>query len=65
MARSLELQVIAEGVETEAQLRFLGDQGCTGYQGWYFSPAVPHEELEEFLTANQSVAIGGDPAAGI
>jgi EAL domain-containing protein (putative c-di-GMP-specific phosphodiesterase class I) len=49
MARSLELQVIAEGVETEAQLRFLGEQGCTAYQGYYFSPAVPQKEFWALL----------------
>ena len=65
MARSLELQVIAEGVETEAQLRFLGDQGCTGYQGYYFRPAVPHEQLEDLLAVSASVALRGDRAAGI
>jgi len=57
MARSLELQVIAEGVETEAQLRFLGEQGCRGYQGYYFRPAVPHDELEELLGAGRSRAL--------
>jgi diguanylate cyclase (GGDEF)-like protein/PAS domain S-box-containing protein len=57
MARSLELQVIAEGVETEAQLRFLGEQGCRGYQGYYFRPAVPHDELEELLGAGRSGAL--------
>lgn len=41
MAHMLRLQVLAEGVETEAQLNFLKEQGCDFYQGYYMSPAVP------------------------
>jgi len=37
MARSLKLEVIAEGVETPAQLDILIKLGCTGYQGYLFS----------------------------
>ena len=37
MARSLKLEVIAEGVETAAQLERLTKLGCTGYQGYLFS----------------------------
>jgi len=37
MARSLKLEVIAEGVETPAQLDILNQLGCTGYQGYLFS----------------------------
>ena len=54
MAGSLDLKVIAEGVETEAQLRFLGEQGCTAYQGYYFSPAVPQEEFRALLRQGDS-----------
>ena len=35
--------VLAEGVETDRQLRFLGDAGCNSVQGYYFGPAVPGE----------------------
>jgi diguanylate cyclase len=44
MARSLKLTVIAEGVETDAQMAFLKDHGCDQIQGYWFSrPASPDE----------------------
>ncbi|WP_320821204.1 putative bifunctional diguanylate cyclase/phosphodiesterase [Thalassolituus sp.] len=46
MAKGLGLQVLAEGVETEAQLNFLRDNGCESYQGFYFSKPVPVTELK-------------------
>jgi EAL domain-containing protein (putative c-di-GMP-specific phosphodiesterase class I) len=46
MAHSLKLSVIAEGVETEAQLRRLRDLGCDEYQGFFASPALPPAEFE-------------------
>jgi diguanylate cyclase (GGDEF)-like protein len=45
MARSLGLEVIAEGVETEAQLTLLAREGCTLYQGFLCSPPVDGEKL--------------------
>jgi diguanylate cyclase (GGDEF)-like protein len=45
MARSLGLDVIAEGVETEEQLGLLAEEGCTLYQGFLCSPPVSAEEL--------------------
>ncbi|WP_445370805.1 EAL domain-containing protein [Methylomonas sp. HW2-6] len=41
MAHTLRLKVLAEGVETPAQLQFLAKQGCDFYQGYYKSPALP------------------------
>ncbi|CAD5371827.1 Diguanylate cyclase [Rubrivivax sp. A210] len=40
MARALGLQVVAEGVETEAQRQFLLDAGCDAYQGHLYAPAL-------------------------
>ncbi len=51
LARTLRLNVIAEGVETEAQLAFLRAQGCGAAQGFLFSRPVPAEELSARLRA--------------
>lgn len=45
LARTLRLQAVAEGVETEAQKQFLLSQGCSLMQGFHFSPPVPAEEV--------------------
>jgi len=49
MAHSLNLTVIAEGVETAAQHRLLRDKGCTHYQGYLFGKPVPLEQFEVLL----------------
>jgi len=49
MAHSLELDVIAEGIEIEEQLSFLTEQKCNHYQGYYFSKPVPAPEIESML----------------
>ena len=49
IADFLAVPVIAEGVETEKQLRALKAMGCDLVQGYYFSPAVPPEEFEQFI----------------
>ncbi len=49
MGKALGLQTIAEGVETEAQRDFLVDCACDSEQGFRFSPAVPADQLLEFL----------------
>jgi diguanylate cyclase (GGDEF)-like protein len=50
MARSLGLDVIAEGVETEAQLGLLAREGCTYYQGYLCSEAVNSADLEALVS---------------
>ena len=45
LARSLNLEVVAEGVETDRQRRWLLDEECTAMQGFFFSRPVPIDEL--------------------
>lgn len=49
MANSLELKVLAEGVETSQQRTFLMAHGCPAAQGFYYSEAVPAEEFIKIL----------------
>ena len=49
IARYLGVKVVAEGVETEGQLRLLKDVGCDLIQGFYFSRPVPPEEFEKLI----------------
>ncbi|MGY6586882.1 MAG: EAL domain-containing protein [Wenzhouxiangella sp.] len=49
MGRSLKLRIVAEGVETEQQLAFLGEHGCDQVQGYYFARPLPASECERWL----------------
>ena len=49
MSHHLGLTVVAEGVETEAQLRFLEDLDCDQVQGYLFSRPIPRERVCDFL----------------
>jgi diguanylate cyclase (GGDEF)-like protein len=50
LAGNLGADVLAEGVETEAQLHALLELGCREFQGWLFAPARPAAEIEPFLS---------------
>ncbi|MYM67197.1 EAL domain-containing protein [Pseudoduganella sp. FT55W] len=47
LAHSLRLEVVAEGVETDAQLAFLADRSCDLMQGYHLSPAIPADQFAE------------------
>ena len=49
MGRALRLRIVAEGVETEAQRRFLHDAGCEAYQGFLYAPALDVAAFESLL----------------
>ncbi len=51
LARSYNLDTVAEGVETRSQLEILASLGCETSQGYLHSPAVPAEALESLLRA--------------
>ena len=53
IARSLSLDIIAEGIENEAQRQFLLEQGITLGQGFLFAPGLPPDELASALAAQQ------------
>lgn len=50
MAHNLNIQVIAEGVETEEQMAFLRKHKCDEMQGYFWSPPVSSENIEQMLT---------------
>jgi diguanylate cyclase (GGDEF)-like protein len=54
LAHSLRLEVVAEGVETEAQLNFLRAHRCDLLQGYYLSPAVPAAQFAELVLAREN-----------
>lgn len=53
MARSLKLEVIAEGVEKRAQLQFLKARHCREMQGFYFSPPLSGQQMQQCLRDSQ------------
>lgn len=48
LGQSLQLEVLAEGVETEAQLKVLQDLGCEIFQGYYFTKPLPLDDFERW-----------------
>lgn len=54
MARSLDLQVVAEGVEDDAQFQFLRELSCDQIQGYYFAKPMPAQEFEAYCRQRAS-----------
>ncbi|MCX7790844.1 MAG: EAL domain-containing protein [Chloroflexaceae bacterium] len=54
LGRSLNLQLVAEGIETELQHRFLLDAGCDLFQGFLFGPPLPAARFESLLLQRDS-----------
>ncbi len=49
LAKSMEIEVTAEGVETEEQYKFMRDLGCDMIQGYYFAKPMPVEEFDKLI----------------
>ena len=54
------LKVMAEGVETEPQLRFFSQKMCDEVQGYYYYHPMPPERIEDILRGNRRL-----PASGV
>ena len=65
LAHNLKLKVVAEGVETEAQLRFLRSHGCDEMQGYYFARPQSLEDCTRFLAEDRRLQLPAteEPAA--
>ena len=57
LGHNLKLQVVAEGVETHEQLTFLRDHDCDQMQGWYFSPALAQDGLQDMLRRDERLDV--------
>ncbi|SHK86227.1 diguanylate cyclase (GGDEF) domain-containing protein [Fibrobacter sp. UWT2] len=56
IAKSMNLDLIAEGVESESQLQFLRDEGCRLIQGFYFSKPLSAEKARDYLQEHYAPA---------
>ena len=54
MGHSMDLRVLAEGVETAEQLAFLRERGCDSYQGYFCSRPMPAEAFAALVRAQQA-----------
>ncbi|MDE2440435.1 MAG: EAL domain-containing protein, partial [Betaproteobacteria bacterium] len=61
MARSLNLSVLAEGVETEAQAKFLRGRHCDAMQGYLFSRPLPADQFAPLLLDKKNLPIFDEP----
>jgi CheY-like chemotaxis protein len=63
MGRSLNMTVLAEGVENDAQLEFLRNRQCEAMQGWLFSKALPSDQLDALIKSGDMLKIGAGKTA--
>ena len=61
LAKTLELRVIAEGVETEEQLKFLSERMCDEVQGFYYYRPMPAEDIATMLADRDVLEVGPAP----
>jgi EAL domain-containing protein (putative c-di-GMP-specific phosphodiesterase class I) len=65
MGRTLSLTVVAQGVETKAQVDFLREHACDELQGFYFNRPVPAEQFEKLLQTQSDIADSGTHATDV
>jgi diguanylate cyclase (GGDEF)-like protein len=65
MGRTLSLTVVAQGVETRAQVDFLRAHACDELQGFYFNRPVPADQFANLLRANADLADSGTQATDV
>jgi diguanylate cyclase (GGDEF)-like protein len=57
IGRALDIVVVAEGVETDAQRQVLADAGCATAQGWFFARPMPAAQLAEWLAKSTAETV--------
>ncbi|MEO0407028.1 MAG: EAL domain-containing protein [Cyanobacteria bacterium P01_A01_bin.135] len=57
LAQGLDINLVAEGVETPGQMQALQALGCQRMQGYLFSPAIPGEQVPALLTSDRAVTL--------
>ncbi len=57
MAHELNLKVVAEGIETQAELDFLVEHGCDEIQGYLFSRPLPTKDFEKLLFSHKHLSL--------
>jgi EAL domain-containing protein (putative c-di-GMP-specific phosphodiesterase class I) len=62
LAHGLRLRVVAEGVETQAQVDLLNDIGCELAQGYFYSKPAPAETIEQLLSNNRAACLSASRA---
>lgn len=65
LARNLGLKTVAEGIETEHQLRALKELGCDGGQGFLFAKPMEIDELRQYLSENTGTELVELPFDGV
>jgi EAL domain-containing protein (putative c-di-GMP-specific phosphodiesterase class I) len=64
LSQALRLKVVAEGVETRAQLDFLNLEGCDEVQGYLFSKPLTYDRLVEWIRARNVDVLESALASG-
>ncbi len=61
MGQQLRQEIVAEGVETQAQMTFLRGLGCDQLQGYLFSPPVAATEFEHMVREKRRLCLDAKP----